>query len=392
MKQIDLDKKWLQEIRQRLTDEAPIKAPENAWDDVVSSLPKNHNSQQREKRIMPLFYHIAAAIFLLIVVSLLIYSMDNVANEDKIMVDKGKITMQIEPHLAQDIQNSDTTEYINIYNVQKSDKHILKNDNSTSFKDDTLSRTTVDSNQNIAINRRNHHTDSVFDEEKFIPKNVNTYSKNKVSINGWSLSFNIGGGNTNMSNNSKFISNKGNSNPIYGSTNDSKVLNVHPANGQTIIDIKNNWTWNLGFSVRKQITKKIALESGLIYTFLSSDISFCDNENTTYILPQKLHYLGIPFSISVIFFEKSRWQLYSSVGFMIEHNIHASLGNKAFSINEWQWSVNGALGLQYNLNKHLGVYTEPRRNYYFDDYSGVPSVRTVSPWDLNLQLGLRVFY
>ncbi|MDO4497384.1 MAG: autotransporter outer membrane beta-barrel domain-containing protein [Bacteroidales bacterium] len=146
----------------------------------------------------------------------------------------------------------------------------------------------------------------------------------------------------------------------------------------------NNRSWSFGLSVSRELTRRLYLESGLVYTLLTSDLDVSHE-----VVSQKLHYLGVPLKLRVSCAEWSRWQLYASVGGMAEHAIYATLDEKSFSINRWQWSVNGAMGIQYSFSRSVGAYLEPEINYYFDDKTGVLSQRTERPLSFNLRLGLR---
>lgn len=77
---------------------------------------------------------------------------------------------------------------------------------------------------------------------------------------------------------------------------------------------------------------------------------------------------------------------------MAEKCIAAKRGNRTISADNIQWSVNGATGVQYSVAKHIGLYFEPGVNYYFDDKSEVPTIRSERPFSLNIHLGVRFKY
>mgnify|MGYP001778029164 CR=1 FL=1 len=58
-------------------------------------------------------------------------------------------------------------------------------------------------------------------------------------------------------------------------------------------------------------------------------------------------------------------------------------------IDRLQWSVSGAVGIQYNFIKNLGVYIEPGVGYYFDDGNDVLTIYKDKPFNFNMQIGLR---
>ena len=51
-----------------------------------------------------------------------------------------------------------------------------------------------------------------------------------------------------------------------------------------------------------------------------------------------------------------------------------------------------AVGAQYNIGKHLGIYLEPGIAYYFDDGSALPTIRKDNPCNFTLQAGVRLSY
>ena len=55
-----------------------------------------------------------------------------------------------------------------------------------------------------------------------------------------------------------------------------------------------------------------------------------------------------------------------------------------------QWSIGGALGVQYNIIPQLGLYAEPGIKYYFDNGSHIRNYFKYRPTNFNLQIGLRL--
>ena len=55
-----------------------------------------------------------------------------------------------------------------------------------------------------------------------------------------------------------------------------------------------------------------------------------------------------------------------------------------------QWSVQGALGVQYNIIPQLGIYIEPGVKHYFNNHSRVRNFFKDKPNNFNLQFGLRL--
>jgi len=53
-----------------------------------------------------------------------------------------------------------------------------------------------------------------------------------------------------------------------------------------------------------------------------------------------------------------------------------------------QWSVNGAVGVNYNIQRNFGIFFEPKISYFFDDNQPI-SARTAYPVVIGLMAGIR---
>ncbi len=146
---------------------------------------------------------------------------------------------------------------------------------------------------------------------------------------------------------------------------------------------------SVAFSVRKELGKGFSVETGLMYTYLSSDLRF---EDVPKEVSQKLHYLGIPLRANWNFMETRLFTLYLSAGGAIEKCAYGKLDGNDISQRPWQFSVLGAMGAQYNLSKRVGIYAEPGVSYYFDDHSSLQTIRKERPCSFTLQAGLRLTY
>lgn len=55
-----------------------------------------------------------------------------------------------------------------------------------------------------------------------------------------------------------------------------------------------------------------------------------------------------------------------------------------------QWSLSGAVGVQWNISRLLGLYAEPGVGYWFDDGSSLQTIYKEKPLNFNLNIGLRL--
>ena len=169
---------------------------------------------------------------------------------------------------------------------------------------------------------------------------------------------------------------------------------------QTYTDIKHHMPVTVGASVKWNLNEHWALESGLNYTYLYSELrsgakSYIEDK-------QKLHYVGIPLKVQRSVWSNSIFSFYASAGGMMEKcvsgsvetvcvddNNRKSFGNEKLDVKPLQFSVLASVGLQANFNKLLSLYLEPGMIYYFDDNTDIITIRKDKPFNFNLQLGLR---
>lgn len=155
------------------------------------------------------------------------------------------------------------------------------------------------------------------------------------------------------------------------------------------VDAKHRQPVSVGFSVRKNLRYGLSVESGLMYTYLHSDLYFGKGNSSK---EQKLHYLGIPLRVNWNFVDTRNFSVYLSGGGAVEKCVYGKLGNETQTVKPVQFSVLGALGAQYNLSHRWGLYVEPGVSYYFDDGSKVQTIRKERPCSFTLQAGLRLTY
>lgn len=179
----------------------------------------------------------------------------------------------------------------------------------------------------------------------------------------------------------------------------SQILSENAAQSPQT-SVKHHMPVTIGFSLDWNLDKNWTLETGLNYTLLSSDIR---SGSKSYVEEtQKLHYVGIPLKIRRSIWQNRWFSVYASVGGAVEKCVSGRLesvtvtngGNRtsertSLEVDPLQWSVAAAAGAQVNFTSRLGLYLEPGVAYYFDDHSGVETIRKEHPFNFNLQLGLR---
>lgn len=165
--------------------------------------------------------------------------------------------------------------------------------------------------------------------------------------------------------------------------------------------IKHKRPLSVGVGVRKELSDRWGLESGLVYSQLKSEATATDH---SYTQDQTLHYLGIPVKADVSLYKNKRVNFYAAAGGMAEKCIsgkiktHNEEEGNAYSIHEsrkpnaLQLSLTAAVGIAYKLNDRLSLYAEPGLSYHFDDGSSFHSIRTEKPLNMNVLCGVRMTY
>ena len=151
--------------------------------------------------------------------------------------------------------------------------------------------------------------------------------------------------------------------------------------------------FSLGLTVNIPISSRFSLSSGAVYTRLHSDFTNVAN-SFVYQKQMTLHYIGIPLSAQYHIWQWQGLNVYATAGGQVDFNVKVRVETDGLEVDmkkdRPQWSVGGALGVQYNIIPQLGIYAEPGIKYYFDNGSHVHNYFKYKPTNFNLQLGIRV--
>ena len=148
-----------------------------------------------------------------------------------------------------------------------------------------------------------------------------------------------------------------------------------------------------GLSVSYPLSTKWLLSTGVTYTRLRSDFTSII-KGSSISQEQTLHYLGIPLNAQYRLFHRGGLNIYLSGGAEADYNLKAHLTCESVTQHidrdRWQFSVQGGVGLQYDILPQLGLYAEPGVKYYFDNGSRLRNYFKDKPTSFNLQVGLRL--
>ena len=156
-----------------------------------------------------------------------------------------------------------------------------------------------------------------------------------------------------------------------------------------------------GLNVRWEFFPKLSLETGLVYTLLSSELT-SGSDIYTYVSRQKLNYIGIPLNLNYTFLETRFIGLYVSMGGMMEKCVGGKLSTNYISngkiidkkaeslrVDPLQWSANISAGFQFNIIKSTGIFIQPGISWYFDNGSPVETIYKTKPVNFDLRCGIR---
>lgn len=150
---------------------------------------------------------------------------------------------------------------------------------------------------------------------------------------------------------------------------------------------------SFGLSVGYSLTPRLTLTTGMVYTYASSDFT-SSAAGDDIIETQRLHYIGVPLNLKYKVWGNNAIQTYATAGCQADFNVSAKMQTGDITTDadkdHTQWSVGGAVGVQYNILPHMGIYAEPGVRYYIDNKSSVETIFKEKKLNFNLQLGVRV--
>lgn len=150
---------------------------------------------------------------------------------------------------------------------------------------------------------------------------------------------------------------------------------------------------SFGVTANIPILPRLSLTTGIVYTRLRSDfvnvMAGCPLQRQ-----QTLHYVGLPLSLNYQLWNYMKLGFYASAGGQADYNVKAQMVSDDVEIemqrDRWQFSLQGALGIEYRVISPLALYVEPGLKYYFDNGSRINNFFKDTPVNFNLQVGIRL--
>ena len=150
---------------------------------------------------------------------------------------------------------------------------------------------------------------------------------------------------------------------------------------------------SVGISLGYQLSPRLAVTSGFVYTRMRSD--FTQLMNTQAISQrQTLHYVGVPLGLSCRLYQQGSFNVHLTAGGEVDWNIKTRMETEGvvqpLQHDRTQWSLRGSLGVAYDVIPQLSLYAEPGLSHYFDNGSSTQNYWKDKPTSVNLQFGVRL--
>lgn len=163
---------------------------------------------------------------------------------------------------------------------------------------------------------------------------------------------------------------------------------------------------SFGILTSFNITRKLQIESGLIYTYLSSETR---NKSSDFNNSEKVqfHYLGVPLNINYTLLSVNKMDLFVTAGAMIEKDIYGKIKYKdekeivplksGYAIessskikqNNPQLSVATGVGINYPLYDNAKLFGKIGGRYYIDAKNEYKTYYSDEKLGLDIQLGIK---
>lgn len=169
-----------------------------------------------------------------------------------------------------------------------------------------------------------------------------------------------------------------------------REVNTRPVYGEHDFPVK------VGLTLRVPLSQRFALDAGLSYARMRSDVNFFTPEGRRESNGvQQVNYLGVPVALTADLWQNRWWSIYASAGGEVAKSVKTTwraTGGQSYDVDErpWQWSVSAAVGVQFNVTQHVGIYAQPSADYYFDNHSMVQTYYNDHPFTPALRMGVRV--
>ena len=380
--------------------------PEELWNGIVDNLPT-----KSQHRIVPLWLRYcgaAACIALLMGIGSLFFNTP-IPNDQLPQIAKRSIGKSIDTPKPQVTTPGviTTTQAIRLADTGKSPLQVVANDDTITHDEEPIQGEQV-LPSNGKEERKNGKDEKKTDNKRkrggyndlWIADRMVTKSKSRKSASVSLYAGNIMANNTSTQDNFTLIG-SGPGEPSDGTTPYDDIFELNQG-----MDAETKKHYKLpvrtGIRVSVPLTEALAVESGITYTLLSSSMESGSKENY-YHTEQTLHYVGIPLKLRYKLWNSKRIGIYVSGGGMVEKCVSGKaktkfvIGGSKNSIEEQkvsekplQLSATLSAGIEANIAKNTCLFIEPGASYYIDNHSSVDNVYKDKPFNLDLNIGIRI--
>ena len=278
--------------------------------------------------------------------------------------------IQVSPKIAEDTTPQDAEETASQQVAEETaSQQVAKESSAKQIAEEALQQTSVVT-----------HRQQPSEEQHHTAHHPTKQPSASVTDNQWSVGLNASGGLLASSSFGK--SSMGQSyacdadyyDPVVGGS-------TQPIPSSTTYDVeaKHRLPVTLGLSVNYQLNARLALLTGINYTYLYSEFSTLLYPNI--YREQKLHYLGVSVGLSWLFWKTSGFSFYLSGSAMLQ---------KCLNEKPWQWSVNASAGAEYAITPLVGIFLQPSLGYYFHDGTSFEHYYKEHPLAPSIEFGLRL--
>lgn len=172
-------------------------------------------------------------------------------------------------------------------------------------------------------------------------------------------------------------------------------------------ETNHNQPISFGVLTSFNVTPKLQIETGLIYTYLSSETT---NKAQGFINSEKVqfHYLGVPVNLNYTLLSVNKLNIFVTAGAMIEKDINGKIKyneekniasemnsgytNEASSkINQEnpQFSLAGGVGINYPIYNKTNLFAKIGGRYYINANNEYKTYYSDEKFGLDIQLGIK---
>ena len=278
--------------------------------------------------------------------------------------------IQVSPKIAEDTTPQDAEETASQQVAEETaSQQVAKESSAKQIAEEALQQTSVVT-----------HRQQPSEEQHHTAHHPTKQPSASVTDNQWSVGLNASGG---LLASSSFGKSSMGQSYVYDADYYDPVVggSTQPIPSSTTYDVeaKHRLPVTLGLSVNYQLNARLALLTGINYTYLYSEFSTPLYPNI--YREQKLHYLGVPVGLSWLFWKTSGFSFYLSGSAMLQ---------KCLNEKPWQWSVNASAGAEYAITPLLGIFLQPSLGYYFHDGTSFEHYYKEHPLAPSIEFGLRL--